>query len=94
MQGGWFERSANFAELCHRLGKSYIVHSKRSAFAAGAILRLTDGFGNYILSTLFYDAVHQRNSCSSRTPLEGSFHQGGGHDVPEKWADAPDVDGA
>ena len=29
MDGGWFERSANFAELCHRLGKSYIVHRTR-----------------------------------------------------------------
>ena len=25
MAGDWFERSADFAELCHRLGKSYVV---------------------------------------------------------------------
>ena len=70
------------------------ANALENGFALGAfILRLTGGFCNYILSTLFYDAVHQGNSCSSRTPLEGSFHQGGRHDVSEKWADAPDVDG-
>ena len=34
MQGGWFERSADFAELCHRLGKSYIV--LRTSYIANA----------------------------------------------------------
>ena len=34
MDGCWFERSADFAELCHRLGKSYMGAARRHCFPA------------------------------------------------------------